>query len=127
MAHGIRCFKRVSRLPESFQPENRRRSGRVSIRVPVEVQGIAQGGDQLQESTHTGVIGGFGALIRTSRVLELGTEVSLTNRFSQQTAGFRVVWVGEQLPDGFWEIGVEALRPLNDFWGVRFPTKPDSA
>jgi hypothetical protein len=112
-------------LTETFQPEKRRRSGRVAIRIPVEVQGTAQGGREFQESTHTGVIGGFGAMIQTSQALEIGSEVLITNRFSQQTARFCVVWAGEQLPDGFWEIGVEALQPLDDFWGVRFPSKPD--
>jgi hypothetical protein len=57
--------------------------------------------------------------------LQIGTEVELTNRFSQQTAKFRVAWVkdnqdGEELR----ETGVESLRPLDDFWGVRFPPKP---
>jgi hypothetical protein len=113
-------------LTETFQRENRRRTGRVVIRIPVEVQGIAQDGSGFRESTHTGVIGGFGAMLRTSKALEIGTEVLITNRFSQQTARFRVVWVGEQLPDGFWEIGVEALQSLDDFWGVRFPSKPES-
>jgi hypothetical protein len=113
-------------LTETFQSEKRRRSGRVAIRIPVEVRGTAQGGSELQESTHTGVIGGFGAMIRTSRALEIATEVMITNRFSQQTARFRVVWIGEQMPDGFWEVGVEALQSMDDFWGVRFPSKAES-
>lgn len=113
-------------MTETFQSERRRRSGRVIIRVPVEIQGTAQDGSPFQESTHTGVIGGFGALVHSSRALQMGTEVEVTNRFSQQTAKFRVVWIGEQLSDGFWEIGIEALQPLEDFWGVRFPVKGDA-
>jgi hypothetical protein len=112
-------------LTETFQPERRRRSGRVVIRIPVEIQGTAQDGTPFQESTHTGVIGGFGALIYPSSALKMGTDVAVTNRFSQQTARFRVVWVGEQQSDGFWEVGIEALQPLEDFWGVRFPVKDD--
>jgi hypothetical protein len=51
--------------------------------------------------------------------------VELTNRFSQQTAKFRVAWVKDHRHgEGFWETGVESLRPLDDFWGVRFPPKP---
>ena len=113
-------------MTETFQPEKRRRSGRVVIRIPVEVQGTAEGGSEFRESAHTGVIGGFGAMIRTSQALEIGTETLITNRFSQQTARFRVVWVGDLLPDSVWEIGVEALEPLDDFWGVRFPSVPES-
>jgi hypothetical protein len=95
------------------------------MRVPVEVRGTARDGTVLEESAHTGVVGPLGAMIRTSCALKMGTEVILTNRFSQQTARFRVVWVGGQQTDGLWETGIESLVPLDDFWGVRFPPKPE--
>jgi len=95
------------------------------MRVPVEVRGTAQDGSVLEESTHTSVVGALGAMVRTSRLLQIGTVVVVTNRFSQQTAKFRVAWVGEQQTDGLWEIGIESLLPLEDFWGVRFPPKSD--
>jgi hypothetical protein len=94
------------------------------MRVPVEVRATAADGILLDETTHTGVVGVLGAMIWTSRMLQIGTEVELTNRFSQQTAKFRVAWVKDQR-DGekLWETGVESMRPLDDFWGVRFPPK----
>ncbi len=96
------------------------------MRVPVEVRGMGVDGILLEESTHTGVVGVLGAMIWTSRMLQIGTEVELTNRFSQQTAKFRVAWVKDQRDgDEHWETGVESLRPLDDFWGVRFPPKLD--
>jgi len=91
----------------------------------VEVRGIAVDGNPFEESTHTGVIGVLGAMIWTSRMLQVGTEVELTNRFSQRTATFRVAWVKDQRKGELWETGVESLQPLDDFWGVRFPPKPD--
>jgi hypothetical protein len=111
-------------LNETSQPERRRRGPRVVMRVPVEVRGTAQDGSVLEESTHTSVVGSLGAMIRTSRCLQMDTDVSVTNRFSQQTQNFRVAWIGEQQADGLWEIGLEAVEPLDDFWGVRFPPKP---
>lgn len=93
------------------------------MRVPVEVRGTAADGSQLEESTYTGVIGVMGAMIWTSLRLQIGTEVEITNRFSQQTAKFRVAWVKRQRDGELWETGVESLRPLDDFWGVRFPPK----
>jgi hypothetical protein len=107
--------------------EKRREGARVVMRVPVEVRGTAVDGILLEESTHTGVVGELGAMIWTSRMLQIGTEVELTNRFSQQSAKFRVAWVKDQR-DGekLWETGVEAMRPLDDFWGVRFPPKPSN-
>jgi hypothetical protein len=116
---------RKAHLSETSQPYGRRRDGRVLMRVPVEVRGTAQDGNVLDESTHTSVVGPHGAMVRTSRLLQMGTEVVLTNRFSQQMARFRVVWVGEQQTDGLWEIGIESIVPLDDFWGVRFPPKSD--
>jgi len=94
------------------------------MRVPVEVRGTAVDGTLLEESTHTGVVGVSGAMIWTSRMLRVGTEVELTNRFSQQTAKFRVAWVKDQQDGERWETGIESLVPLDDFWGVRFPPKP---
>ena len=94
------------------------------MRVPVEVRATADG-SLLEEKTHTGVVGVLGAMVRMSRMLEIGTEVELTNRFSQLTAKFRVVWVKAPQDGDLWEIGIESLQPLGDFWGVRFPPRPD--
>jgi hypothetical protein len=116
---------RKVQLNEIIQQYERRRGGRVRMRVPVEVRGTAQDESMFEESMYTGVVGAHGAMVWASRSLQMGTEVVLTNRFSQQTARFRVVWVGEQRADGLWEIGIESLVPLDDFWGVRFPPKPD--
>jgi hypothetical protein len=95
------------------------------MRVPVELRATGQDGNSFEESTHTGVVGPLGAMVRSSRLVAVGSEVVLTNRFSQQTARFRVVFIGEQQPDGLWDIGVESLVPLDDFWGVRFPPRPE--
>jgi hypothetical protein len=111
-------------LADTPQFEKPRLSARVVMRVPVEIRGIAVDGKPLEEPTHTGVIGALGAMIWTSRMLQVGTEVELTNRFSQQTAKFRVAWVKDQQDGELWETGVESLHPLDDFWGVRFPPKP---
>jgi len=112
-------------LSETIQPYGRRKHGRVLMRVPVEVRATTRDGTVLEESAHTGVVGPLGAMVRTSCPLKMGTEVILTNRFSQQTARFRVVWVGGQETDGLWETGIESLVPLDDFWGVRFAPKSD--
>lgn len=94
------------------------------MRVPIEIRGTAVNGDPLEESAHTNVIGVMGAMILISRMLKVGSEVEITNRFSQRTARFRVAWVKDGHNGQVWETGVESLEPLDDFWGVRFPPKP---
>jgi hypothetical protein len=113
-------------LDKTNSYERRRKDGRVHMRVPVEVRTTAADGSTLEEETHTGVVGVLGAMVRMSRMLDIGTELELTNRFSQQTATFRVVWVKAPQDAELWEIGIESLQPLGDFWGVRFPRPPDA-
>ena len=96
------------------------------MRVPVEIRGTTADGISIEESTYTGVVGVHGAMIWTSKALQPGAEVELTNRFSQRTARFRVAWVKEPRDTELWETGVESLQPLDDFWGVRFPPKADA-
>ena len=95
------------------------------MRVPLEIRGTVRDGSVLEENTHTEVVGVLGAMIRTSQLLQMGSDVAVTNRFSQQTAPFRVAWAGENQKEGLWEIGIESPHPLEGFWGVRFPAKSD--
>jgi hypothetical protein len=113
-------------LDESYPFERLRKDRRVHMRVPVEVRTTNADGTPFHEETHTGVVGVLGAMVHLSRTLEVGTELELTNRFSQQTAKFRVVWVKEPEDGDLWEIGIESLQTLGDFWGVRFPPRPDA-
>jgi hypothetical protein len=107
--------------------DKERQGGRVAMRVPVEIRGTGADGKQVQESAFTAVIGSLGAMILVSQRLQIGSEIDLTNRFSQQTARFRVAWIGDEKAGESWETGLESLKPLDDFWGVRFPPKPGHA
>ena len=117
---------RNSRLVDTPQFDPPRQGGRVVMRVPVEIRGTAADGNPHEESTYTGVVGVLGAMIWTSRGLKVGSQVEVTNRFSQRTCKFQVAWVKQQENGELWENGVESPRPLDDFWGVRFPPKPSN-
>jgi len=108
---------------ESFQFERHRQNYRVNMRVPVDIRCKLPDGRALEEKTQTSVIGVHGAMVRMPCALEIGTEIEVTNHFSQQTVPFRVVWVKDSDGDGMCEIGIESLEPLGDFWGVRFPPR----
>jgi hypothetical protein len=113
-------------LNESFEFERRRQGSRVHMRVPVEVRCTTADGKHLEEKTQTGAVGVHGAMVQMSCIVEMGTEVEITNHFSRQTAKFRVVWFRNTEDGGLWEIGMESLQPLGDFWGVRFPPRDSS-
>jgi len=127
MTHFILDPSRNNRLTDTPQFDKERQGGRVVMRVPVEIRATDAEGKPLEESTFTGVVGASGAMIWTSRKLQVGSEIEVTNRFSQQTEKFRVAWVNDQESGKPWETGVESLKPLDDFWGVRFPPKPGHA
>lgn len=119
-------WSRKGRLVDTPQFDKPRQASRVVMRVPVEICGTAADGSSHEESTYTGVVGVHGAMIWASRELKVGSQVEVTNRFSQRTAKFHVAWVKQQENGELWENGVESPRPLDDFWGVRFPPKPDN-
>lgn len=109
-----------------FQTSERRRGGRVLMRVPIHVRGTAEDGNEFEEAAHTEAVSARGSMARIPRQPKMGSEMAVTNRFSQQTAKFRVAWLGKKPADGLWEVGIEAIGPLEDFWGLRFPSEPAS-
>ena len=100
---------------------DRRRSRRVFLAIPVRLRAVKQDGTPVEESAETVVISWFGALLRMHSLLEKGTLLTVTNSSSKVSEQFRVAWVGTQLPDGRWHIGIEVLNPREDFWGISFP------
>ena len=94
--------------------------------VPVRVCITETDGSHSEEEAHTGVVGVLGAMIQMPHGMEIGAELDVINHFSQRTARFRVVWVNAPEDGDLWQIGIESLQPLGDFWGVRFPPRPDT-
>jgi hypothetical protein len=99
----------------------RRRSSRVSIRIPVEVFGDGDHGQLLDTAAEAIAVSRFGALICVSVSPAPGSRVELLNRLSQETREFRVVRVSDPREDGLFELGVEILYPTRNFWGIQFP------
>ncbi len=112
-------------MPLEPEPKKigKRRDDRVLIRVHVQVRAVAQDGRQVDEAAETAVVSRFGALLRTRSRLKEGSLLTLKLRSSENPHEFRVVWLGDKQGDGRWEVGVEALQPQEEFWGIRFPSK----
>jgi len=99
----------------------RRRSSRISVRIPVTVLSRDSEGQPVATSAEAVGISRCGALIRVPSAVDLGARFEVLHIHSQETREFRVVRVSERKPDGWFELGVEILFPNRNFWRVSFP------
>lgn len=105
----------------------RRRAGRVLIRIPIHVRATDWDGVPLEQQAETVVVSRCGALLQTTWPLRSGSIIEVENHLSKLAEKFRVVWSSGQQPAGRYNIGVERVAGGDDFWGVRFPPDPSVA
>lgn len=100
-------------------PEERRRSTRLTLEVPVRVMWRDQKDMGHDEKTQTAVVSRHGALIYLREPLALGSPLRIVNFATGQYALARVVWTGDVMPDGTARVGIELDSPVNyEFWGT---------
>lgn len=93
-------------------PENRR-SPRVLLRVPIEIQGVGK-----PVRSHTVVVNRQGAMVLSPRRFEEEELVRIQNLSNEEKTLCCVVWCGgEELP-GLYKIGLEILCGTQRFWGA---------
>ena len=102
-------------------PKERRRGDRLMVRVPVQIKAIAENGSQIDETVETCVANSYGALVRLKDRPRNDSDLTLVNQHSGKSARFRVVWIGDQLRVGLWDVAIEILEPTEDFWGMSVP------
>ncbi len=100
--------------------EERRRSTRLSVSVPVTLSGRSATGESFREETHTLVIGRHGAAIATAQILNPSQEVEIENTFLGLSARARVISWRQKNGATPAQIGVELLEKKN-IWGVKYP------
>ena len=100
-----------------------RRGERVLIRIPVHLKGVGLDGSEVNEPAEAVIVSRYGALVRVVSRLQKGSELTLTNGFTQEVETFRVVWLADKQAEDRWDIGIEAIHPREDFWGIRFPPR----
>jgi PilZ domain len=99
-----------------------RRSERVRLRIPIDVEGRDERGVAFRERTHTLVINREGARITAEHSLQSGDTIKVTNLQTGASGPFLVVGpMGRSLGEEP-EWGVEYLDPRQDFWGIYFPS-----
>lgn len=99
--------------------EERRRSQRVIIRVPVTL--VATVRDQkITVSAHTVAVNIHGAMLLCPRPLDAETQVEIQNERTRERASGRVTRAPRESAEGYL-IPVEFSAPTPSFWQITFP------
>jgi hypothetical protein len=101
-------------------PNQRRRSPRQGIRVPMEL--LVEGRPVRVE---TRVVSETGALVVCPRRLPLGLQLEVLNLRSRRRAHARVAWLGPGDTKSDWRLGLELSDAAAGFWGPSYAlTRP---
>ncbi len=99
----------------------RRRSARVRLAIPVEVEWTGEDQAPVREHAETEVLNAYGGLLRMKPRFPIPLQIHLTNPRTSQTTWARVVGFREPKPKGLLGVAVEFTAPSQTFWGVSFP------
>ena len=99
--------------------EERRRSQRVMIRVPVTLS-LQVAGQTVTIRAETVAVNDHGAMLLCSRILAAGTKLELQNDRTRQKLPCRVTRAPQESPEGFL-IPVEFAASSPGFWQISFP------
>ena len=99
---------------------NRRRSQRVLLRIPVSVIGTDPAKKMVRESTYTLVVNAHGALIQLELAVRVGQVVILQNPETGEEQSCRIIR-RDSVAEGKSQVAIEFLKPASKFWRVAFP------
>ena len=115
-------------ISQQAPTEERRRSQRVAIRIPVTLRYSVQG-QLVQIPAQTVVVNDHGALLLSSRVFRADERLELENRYTSQRKSCRVTRAARETTDGFL-VPVQFDTATEGFWEIFFPPtnwKPTAA
>jgi len=99
--------------------EERRRSQRVMIRVPVTLH-LTIAGQAVTIHAHTVAVNDHGAMLLCSRTVDADVRLELQHDRTRQGLACRVSRTPRDTPEGFL-IPVEFAAPAPGFWQISFP------
>jgi len=102
--------------------QNRRRTQRVIMRVPVRISGQNFVGSQFEEETHTLAVNANGALVALSVPVRKGQVLHLLNVAMGDKAECVVAHLGKRQGE-LLEVGIAFRLPNPNFWRVAFPPR----
>jgi hypothetical protein len=107
------------RGPALLPGEERRRSQRVIIRVPVTLE-LTKSGQVIKIPAHTVAVNVHGAMVLCTRSLESGATIQIINERTSQHASARVTRTPRDSAEGFL-IPLEFDKPYPMYWQISFP------
>ena len=99
--------------------DERRRSQRVIIRVPLTLQ-VSKDGQSFIVSAHTIAVNIHGAMVICRESLDSDTKVEITNERTRERASARVTRAPRHSAEGFLT-PLEFDKPFPMFWQISFP------
>jgi hypothetical protein len=120
------CYRcRVSIYPDDLPPQNRRRSKRVQVRIPVLVRLQDSKKNSVEEKTHTIIVNSHGALILLATKVNVQQIVRVENVNTKEELLCRVACLGSSFM-GKTQVAIEFIMPAPKFWRDR-PAAPATA
>lgn len=111
--------EQASRGSALMPGEERRRSQRVIIRVPVTLV-FQENGQAVKLPAHTVAVNIHGAMVLCKRSLEAETQLEVVNGRTNEKIGSRVTRAARDSAEGFL-IPLEFTAPAPNFWQISFP------
>jgi hypothetical protein len=103
----------------SYRRGEKRRSSRVTLAVPIRVDGENISGDKFIVSTTTHVLSQYGCLIHLEEEVLIDQTLVLMNEHTRQSAQARIVSTRRHR-NGHKYVGVEFISKAEDFWRLTF-------
>ncbi len=99
--------------------EERRRSQRVIIRVPVTLV-LVEKGKTVKVPAHTVAVNIHGAMVLCNHSIDENTELEIQNYRTGEKIGARTTRAPRESPEGFL-VPVEFVAQSTNFWQISFP------
>jgi hypothetical protein len=99
--------------------EERRRTQRVIVRVPVTLE-TSMSGQVVKASAHTVAVNVHGAMLLCKRPFDLQTKIEILNERTRERATAHVSRTPRESPEGYL-IPLEFEKPFPTFWQISFP------
>lgn len=107
------------RVHSGISTEDRRRSQRVAIRVPVTIV-TTENGQPVRTAGKTIEVNSHGAVVACSRPFDPNAKLEVVNERTGEKIGSRVLRSPREAAEGF-VIPVEFTTPSANFWQITFP------